>query len=75
MIQSKTREVMTMSKVLSKVKSKSREIPIDAEDMYFSLLSIKTFKKVSLERVMSFENSSPSEPFYSGWYDVCDQKV
>lgn len=47
-----------MKKSLTVIKTKSKEVPIDGEEMYLRLPSINSFKKVSLERVMSFENSS-----------------
>ena len=41
----------------SKVKCKSKDVVISGEEMYIRLLAINSFKKVPLERVMSFENA------------------
>lgn len=46
-----------MKAVKPLVKCKSKEVPIDGEEMYLRLLAINSFKKVPLERVMSFENA------------------
>ena len=41
----------------SKVKCKPKDVVIGGEEMYIRLLAINSFKKVPLERVMSFENA------------------
>ena len=41
----------------SKIKCKSKDVEIGGEEMYIRLLAINSFKKVPLERVMSFENA------------------
>jgi len=51
-------KIKTMSKSVAVAPSKSKGVPVDGVEMYLKLLSINTFKKVSLERVMSFENST-----------------
>ena len=50
-------KVKTMKAGKTFVKCKSKEVPIGREEMYLRLLAINSFKKVPLERVMSFENA------------------
>ena len=47
----------TMTKLRKSVKVKSKDVLMDGEIMYLRLLAVNAHKKVSLERVMSFENS------------------
>ena len=46
---------MCLSKPI--VKTKSKSIQMNGEQMYLRLLAINAFKKVPLQRVLSFENA------------------
>jgi hypothetical protein len=50
-------KVLTMGSVKSKGRFKLNTVPIDGEEMYLRLLAINAFKKVPLDRVLSFENA------------------
>ncbi|XP_053373036.1 uncharacterized protein LOC123541526 [Mercenaria mercenaria] len=47
----------TMSQKPKRIRLESKELPINGEEMYLRLLSINSFKKVPLKRVMAFENA------------------
>ena len=51
-------KVKTMSNAKTTVRCKTKDIPMNGEEMYLRLLAINAYKKVPLERVLSFENAT-----------------
>ena len=51
-------KVKTMSNAKITVRCKTKDIPMNGEEMYLRLLAINAYKKVPLERVLSFENAT-----------------
>ena len=50
--------VKTMAVSKSTVRFKSKDVPMNGEEMYLRLLAINAYKKVPLERVLAFENAT-----------------
>ena len=49
--------VKTMTNMQKTVKVMSKTVVMNGEVMYLRLLAVKSFKKVRLQRVLSFENA------------------
>lgn len=49
--------VKTMAELCKKMKIRANNFSMDGEAMYLRLLTMNSFKKVPLQRVMSFENA------------------
>ena len=58
--------IKTIKSSQQTVKCKSKEITINGEEMYLRLLAINTYKKVPLERAVSFENAPVPLSFFNG---------
>ena len=51
-------KVKTMSDVKTTVRCKTKDIPMNGEEMYLRLFAINAYKKVPPEQVLTFENSA-----------------
>ena len=50
--------VKTMSDAKSTVRCKTKDIPMNGEEMYLRILAINAYKKVQPEQIVTFENSA-----------------
>ena len=51
-------KMKTMSDTKTTVRCKTKDIPMNGEEMYLRLLAINAYKWVPLERLVAFENSA-----------------
>ena len=51
-------KMKTMSDAKTTVRCKTKDIPVNGEEMYLRLLAINAYKKVQPEQLLAFENSA-----------------